>query len=144
MSKIITLKVIFYLGVIMIKILLMASALFCGACQAEIYKCTVKDLVTYGDVPCAKGTGGPVAITYDTPSPEQIAEYSDKLKRLSDDADARINQRAFENSLYERNAHRRATRDYRQQRKIESDRRSQHSQRSHQSKRSDYQPNYRQ
>lgn len=74
----------------MIKHIILASALLSGVCQAEIYKCTVKGNVVYGDVPCAPGTGGKANITYSTPTPEQVQQYSDDLKRRSDNADARL------------------------------------------------------
>jgi hypothetical protein len=74
----------------MIKHFILASALLSGVCQAEIYKCVIKGQVVYGDVPCAPGTGGKANITYSTPTPEQVQQYSSDLKRRSDNADARL------------------------------------------------------
>ncbi len=104
----------------MIKLLLFLSMIFIGnLASAEIYKCTVAGHVTYGDVACAAGTGGPASIIYDRPTPDQIAEYSDNLQRQSDFADARINQRAYDDFLIRRNSYRHGKRDFGQSQMLE-------------------------
>jgi hypothetical protein len=104
----------------MIKLLLFLSMIFMSnLASAEIYKCTVAGHATYGDSACASGTGGVANIFYDRPTPDQIEEYRDILRRQNDYVDTRISQRAFESYLYQRSSYRHNRRNFGQSQMLE-------------------------